>query len=72
MPIIEVKMAAGRTSEQKRALVNGIVDAVTSACRVSESGVHVLIHEFEPDSWADGKLFLFEQDGHGTAAAPPP
>jgi len=70
MPIVEVKMAAGRTREQKRALVDGIVDAVASACRVSESGVHVLIHEFEPDAWADGKLFLFEQDGHPPAGLP--
>ena len=61
MPIVMVKMAAGRTLEQKQQLVDGIVDAVTAACGVAEHGVHVLIDEYSPTGWADGKKFLADQ-----------
>ncbi len=61
MPVVIVKMAAGRSLEQKQKLVDGIVDAVTSSCGVGEPGVHVLIDEYSSTNWADGKEFLADQ-----------
>ena len=43
MPIITVKMATGRTAQQKRALVGALTKAVVETLDVSEEWVTVLI-----------------------------
>lgn len=52
MPIVQVKMLAGRTSEQKKALVVEVTRALVETIGTSADQVNVLIEEYEPEDWA--------------------
>ena len=54
MPIIQVNMLEGRTTEQKRKLVSGITTAVIDALGVHSEQVRVMIHEMSKDDYAIG------------------
>ena len=54
MPIIQVNMLEGRTTEQKRKLVSGITTAVVDALGVGPEQVRVMIHELGKDDYAIG------------------
>lgn len=54
MPTIHVEMLAGRSQEQKRALVKGLTDCFTSHCGGTPASVQVVISEFGKDQWAVG------------------
>lgn len=54
MPTIHVEMLAGRSNEQKRALVKGLTDCFTSHCGGTPASVQVVISEFAKDQWAVG------------------
>ncbi len=45
MPEVIIELAAGRTAEQKRALVREITRAVVETCAVAPDAVTVIIHE---------------------------
>ncbi len=54
MPIIQVNMLEGRTTEQKRKLVSGITTAVIDALGVQAEQVRVMIHEMGKDDYGIG------------------
>jgi 4-oxalocrotonate tautomerase len=57
MPLIEVHMAAGRTDEQKKALLAAITEAVNSSIDAPVPSIRVWIHEFGPSEYmAAGEL----------------
>jgi len=57
MPVVIVEMWEGRTSEQKRKLVQAITSAMAEHCGVEPTHLHVIIHDVPRDSWGrDGKL----------------
>lgn len=59
MPIISIKMAKGRSKEQKQRLVQEITDAVAKTLDVEREWVSVLIEEFDRENWATaGKLHI--------------
>ena len=59
MPYINIKIAKGRTTDQKRALVQSVTEAVASSIAVDSQKVWVQIDEFEPDNFAiDGRLLI--------------
>lgn len=60
-------MLAGRSSEQKRALVRDLTNAISRNLNVESDRVNVVIHEVEPGNWAIGGRLL-EGD---TAVVPP-
>jgi 4-oxalocrotonate tautomerase len=49
MPLIQVNMLEGRTPEQKRALLQGITQAVHGSIGAPVESIRVWIHEF-PDT----------------------
>jgi 4-oxalocrotonate tautomerase len=51
MPVVVVEMYAGRTKEQKRALVKAITDAMVTHTGVGSDHLHVIIHESSKDNW---------------------
>jgi len=53
MPHIVVKMYPGRTEEQKKALTEAIVKAVTSTIGCTEGDVSVGIEEVAPEEWQE-------------------
>ncbi len=62
MPIITVKMAKGRTIEQKRVLVRALTKVAVETLDAQPEWVTVLIEEV--DDWAVGGELL--RDRHGT------
>ncbi len=58
MPVVEVKMAKGRTTEQKRALVKAITDNCVSILKVEREWVTVVMEEFDQENWGVGGELL--------------
>lgn len=54
MPVIRVEMFAGRSREQKRALVRELTDALVRTCGGNPQGVHVVISDIEKENWGSG------------------
>jgi 4-oxalocrotonate tautomerase len=62
MPLIEVHMAAGRTDEQKKALLAAITDAVNSSIDAPVPSIRVWIHEFPPTEYMAGGELLADRN----------
>ena len=59
MPFVSIKIAKGRTTDQKRGLVKSVTEAVASSISVDPQKVWVQIDEFELDNFAtDGRLMI--------------
>jgi len=62
MPVVRVEIGKGRTAAQKKALMKGVTDAVTSSLEIPPEWVTVLIYELERSDIATGGVPLDEQD----------
>ncbi len=57
MPIVNIKIARGRSLDQKRELVRSVTDAVVDTLHVHPEKVWIEIDEFETDNFAtNGQL----------------
>lgn len=57
MPIITVKMAKGRTVEQKQGFVEAVTREAMEKLNVKQEWVTVIFDEYDRESWAsDGHL----------------
>lgn len=65
MPIVSIKMAKGRTVEQKRALVKAVTDSIVSVLDVKPEWVSVLIEEFDRENWSTGGELHVDKFGTG-------
>jgi 4-oxalocrotonate tautomerase len=54
MPMIRVEMFAGRTVEQKRALVDALADAFVATCGGTKDAVWVVIEDVPKENWGFG------------------
>lgn len=54
MPIINVSILAGRTTDQKRSLIRELAEGAQRALDVREEQVRVIITEVVPDHWGVG------------------
>jgi 4-oxalocrotonate tautomerase len=54
MPLIQVTMVAGRTVEQKHALIRGLTEAMHEAVGTPRDRIRVAIYEISPDEWGIG------------------
>jgi 4-oxalocrotonate tautomerase len=52
MPVVTVQMYTGRTSQQKRALVRAITDAMVEHAGAKSTNLHVIIQEVPKENWA--------------------
>ncbi len=52
MPVIEVKMFAGRTNEQKRQLAAKITEATVEVLGVKPEAVRVIFYDVPKENWA--------------------
>jgi 4-oxalocrotonate tautomerase len=58
MPMVIVKMIAGRSEEQKRELAKEITEVVCRVAKTAPEQVDVVIEEYERGNWAKaGVLF---------------
>lgn len=67
MPIITVKLAKGRTSEQKQQFVETVTKEAVKTLHVKEEWVTVIFDEYERENWAtNGQLHSIKfGDGFG-------
>ena len=57
MPFVSIKIAKGRSLEQKRNLVRSVTEAISNAINIQPEKVWIQIEEFEPDNFAtNGRL----------------
>lgn len=54
MPIVQVNMMAGRTDQQKEAMIRKVTDAVMDAVSAPEQNVTVLINEIPKSEFGIG------------------
>ena len=54
MPYISVKLAKGRTAEQKQKFAEAVTQAATAILNVEADWVTVLFDEYERENWATG------------------
>lgn len=65
MPIVTIKIAKGRSIEQKRELVKSITNSVVSALDVEPEWVSILIEEFDRENWATAGEIHSDKFGPG-------
>jgi 4-oxalocrotonate tautomerase len=65
MPVVSIKIAKGRSVEQKRSLVKSVTDAVVAAIMVKPEWVTVVIEEYERENWATGGELHIDKYGPG-------
>jgi 4-oxalocrotonate tautomerase len=59
MPFVSIKIAKGRSLEQKRNLVRSVTEAISTSINIQPEKVWIQIEEFEPDNFAtNGRLIL--------------
>jgi 4-oxalocrotonate tautomerase len=61
MPLIQVNMAAGRTDQEKKRLMEEITKAAEAALGVSSSAVRVWINEFQATEFMAGGVLLADR-----------
>ncbi len=54
MPLIEAKLWAGRTADQKALFAQKLIDATIEALNVPPRSVRVIIHEIPRENWVIG------------------
>jgi 4-oxalocrotonate tautomerase len=52
MPIITIKIAKGRSIEQKRKLVNSVTNTIVTELDIEKELITVLIDEYERENWS--------------------
>jgi 4-oxalocrotonate tautomerase len=65
MPIINVKIAKGRTVEQKQQFVEAITQTAAQILNVKEEWVTVVFDEYERENWATGGTIHSIKFGEG-------
>ncbi|MDR5651619.1 tautomerase family protein [Ruixingdingia sedimenti] len=58
MPMVEVKIKAGRTIEQKREIALRMTEVLVEVCGSARDRVHVIITEVGEDNWGRGGRLL--------------
>jgi 4-oxalocrotonate tautomerase len=65
MPLIQVHLAAGRTDDEKRALMANITNGVMAALDVSPASIRVWIAEIQPTGFMAGGVLLADKIAEG-------
>jgi 4-oxalocrotonate tautomerase len=59
--MIRVEMYAGRTPEQKKALVKALTEAFVSTAGSTPESVQIILQEIEKNEWATAGVFASEK-----------
>lgn len=65
MPNISIRLAKGRTIEQKRRLVAEVTRAVSESLDLPTDLVSIQIEEFDRENWATGGMLHSDKFGPG-------
>ncbi|MDQ3944844.1 MAG: tautomerase family protein [Actinomycetota bacterium] len=69
MPLIQVNMAAGRTDEEKKALLSAITQAVHDSIGAPIPSIRVWIHEFPATQFMAGGEWLVDRQAKAGASS---
>jgi 4-oxalocrotonate tautomerase len=61
MPLIQVTMLEGRTTEQKRKLAKRITDAMVEEAGARREAIVVAFHEVSKESYASGGVLMADK-----------
>jgi 4-oxalocrotonate tautomerase len=61
MPLVQITMLSGRTTEQKRKLAERITDVLVEEAGARRETVVVAFHEVSRESYASGGVLLADQ-----------
>ena len=61
MPLVQITMLSGRSSEQKRKLAQRITDALVEEASARREAVVIAFHEVSKESYASGGVLLADQ-----------
>jgi 4-oxalocrotonate tautomerase len=62
MPIVNIKIAKGRSLEQKRLLVRSVTDAIAAAIDVPPEIIWIQIDEFERENFSVNGRLMADKD----------
>lgn len=65
MPFINVKLAKGRTTEQKQKFAEAVTQAAADMLNVETSWVTVVFDEYDRENWATGGTLHSIKFGNG-------
>jgi 4-oxalocrotonate tautomerase len=63
MPLVQVHLAAGRTKEQKTALLTALTDAVHSSIGAPMDSIRVWLNEVDPTEFMAGGVLIADRRG---------
>jgi len=61
MPLVQITMLAGRTTEQKRRLAERITDVIVEDAGARREAVVVAFHEVSKESYASGGVLIADK-----------
>ena len=61
MPLIQVYMLKGRTSEQKRRLMEGMTEVMVEVLGSERERVGVVVHEMDAENWGRGGVPMSDE-----------
>lgn len=61
MPVVQIHLKAGRSVDEKRALVARVTDAMVEEVGAVRDRVHVIVDEVPTESWGRGGVLLSDQ-----------
>ena len=62
MPMVSIKIAKGRSLDQKRRLARSVTDAIVSSIDVPPEKIWIQIDEFEPENFAVNGRLMADRD----------
>ena len=60
MPTIQIEMKAGRTVDQKRALVKAVTAAICDTLKIAPEGVRIILRDMIKENYAVGGELWFD------------
>ena len=64
MPLVQITMLAGRTSEQKRKLAKRITEVMVEEAGARREAIVVAFHEVSKESYASGGVLMSDKEHH--------
>jgi len=63
MPIIQINLIEGRTTDQKRKLVASVTEAVTKSLDVGPDAVRIILQDMSKENYAVGGTLILDTKG---------
>ena len=58
MPIVQISLIAGRTSEKKEQLIRRVTDAIAETLEIPKERVHIVLQDVPRENIGDGGIPL--------------